>query len=556
MKKVVFLSAIFVIFVSSCGRFDVRNELRLAESLLQHRPDSSLLIIESLDESVLSTKNEKALYALLKSAALDKNYIEITSDSLTRVAVDYYSAHNDLRHRMMAHYYNALILNSAEDYTGASIALEKAEKDALALDDHLYLGLVYRTMGDVFSRVNNNPAAIDYFQKAIVHFEKCDDMPDYAAYAKLSLAISYINNKDYDSASKELSSLQESIGVSESLLNDLCQIMNAVVLVKTRTDMHKAVQSFCSSNRDLLGINEIGLFALAYEHLDQPDSTDKHLSLAYSLCVDQADSATVDFMHAEIQHLRGNDLDAFKLTRKAAFAQDSLTRTLLQQSISNAQRDYYKAESHMQEEKASRLRERNLFSLVVALLVFILLSGTTFAYRKRKEQEIKEQMLELSIAQSELRQAEKTNASLLGSLFSEKLHHLDRLSEFYVHADSDKERIIALKEFKEEIASMRTDEDLFLSLEKDLDHYCDGVMTKLRSQVQSIKGENLKLIELFFAGLPYSTVQLVMNRVSIESLKTARSRFRKEIKAANAPDDALFLKLLEMKGSRSVRQEK
>ena len=103
---------------------------------------------------------------------------------------------------------------------------------------------------------------------------------------------------------------------------------------------------------------------------------------------------------------------------------------------------------------------------------------------------------------------------------------------------------------------MRTDEDLFLSLEKDLDRYCDGVMTKLRSQVPSIKGENLKLIALFFAGLPYSTVQVVMNRVSIESLKMARSRFRKEIKAANAPNEAQFMKLLEMKGSRSVRQEK
>ncbi|MBP5317775.1 MAG: hypothetical protein J6Y83_08740, partial [Bacteroidales bacterium] len=62
-----------------------------------------------------------------------------------------------------------------------------------------------------------------------------------------------------------------------------------------------------------------------------------------------------------------------------------------------------------------------------------------------------------------------------------------------------------------------------------------------------IKGDNRKLISLFFAGLPYSTVQLVMNRVSIESLKTARSRFRKEIKAANAPDEELFLRLLEMK---------
>ncbi len=104
-----------------------------------------------------------------------------------------------------------------------------------------------------------------------------------------------------------------------------------------------------------------------------------------------------------------------------------------------------------------------------------------------------------------------------------------------------------MREFKEEIAALRTNDDLFLSLEKDLDRYCDGVMTKLKDQVPAIKGDNRKLISLFFAGLPYSTVQLVMNRVSIESLKTARSRFRKEIKAANAPDEELFLRLLEIK---------
>jgi hypothetical protein len=265
------------------------------------------------------------------------------------------------------------------------------------------------------------------------------------------------------------------------------------------------------------------------------------------LCVKQADSAHVDFLYAEILHRRGNDAEAYQLTRKAAFVQDSLVRALLQQSVSNAQRDYYKAESQLQEERAGRLRERNRLGTATALLALALLAGLTLSYRKRKEQEIQEQILKINVTQSELKQAEQTNAFLLGSLFSEKLNHLDKLSGDYILANSDKERMVALKEFKEEIDAMRTDDDLFLSLEKDLDRYCDGVMAKLNNQVPTIKGDNRKLISLFFAGLPYSTVQLVMNRISIESLKTARSRFRKEIKAANTPDEALFLRLLEMK---------
>ena len=553
MKRALSILTVLCLFLSSCFYPETREKLEKAESLLQPKPDSCLAIMESIDVNDLSTREEKARYALLMSAALDKNFVDVLSDSLIKIAVDYYSSCDDQRHKMMANYYYGLILNNIGNYIGSIVSLEMAEKDALALDDHLYAGLIYRTKGDVFSKTNNNSMAIECHKNAVYHFKSLENL-DYAAYAELGLAYSYINNQDYDNAENTLDLVREEY--NNDYLNILSRLKGAIINVEKRQNLPEAIEVFRSIPKTLFEKQEYGYYALALESLNLCDSADKQIAKAYGLCRSQADTATINFMHAKILHLRGNDDEAYRLTRKAAFVQDSLTRVLLQQSVSGAQRDYYKAESQLQEERAERLRERNRLGIVSTLLALAILSGLTVSYRKRKEQEIKEQMLNLSITQAELRQAEKTNASLLGSLFSEKLHHLDRLSEVYVHADSDKERIIALKKFKEEIESMRTDEDLFLSLEKDLDRYCDGVMTKLRSQVPSIKGENLKLIALFFAGLPYSTVQVVMNRVSIESLKMARSRFRKEIKAANAPNEAQFMKLLEMKGSRSVRQEK
>lgn len=553
MKNALFISALLTVLVSSCFSPGIKKKLDIAESLLQPRPDSSLAIMESIDGNDLRTREEKARYALLMSAALDKNYVEVTSDSLIRIAVDYYSNRKDQQRRMMAYYYLGLVLDSAEDYTAAILSLEKAEKDAIAIDDHLYAGLISRTKGDIFNKTNNFLSSSSCLQEAVYQFRYLDN-PAYALYAELGLVVSHINNQNYEKAEQILEQVEHE-DVPQAI-QSLCMLQRANIIVESKGAPEDAINLYKRIPASYMSSLSFGRYALAFESIGQRDSADCRFADAYSLCRDQADSATIDFLHAKAQHLRGNDQYAYLTTRKAAFVQDSLTRVLLQQSVSNAQRDYYKAELQLQEERAERLRERNRLGIVVTLLALALLSGTTISYRKRKEQEIKEQMLNLSITQAELRQAEKTNASLLGSLFSEKLHHLDRLSEVYVHADSDKERIIALKEFKEEIAFMRTDEDLFLSLEKDLDRYCDGVMTKLRSQVPSIKGENLKMIALFFAGLPYSTVQLVMNRVSIESLKTARSRFRKEIKAANAPNEAQFMKLLEMKGSRSVRQEK
>ena len=550
MRKVVFNLTILSFMISSCFNVDIRKNLDQAESLLQTRPDSSLAIMESVDVSDLNTRKDKARYALLMSAALDKNYIDVTSDSLIRVAVDYYSSRDDQRRRMMSNYYHGLVLNNAGEYTSAIVALEKAEKDALDLDDHLYAGLIYRTKGSIFNKAHIFPASLECQQKAIDHFGFLENS-DYEAFAKLGLAICHINNKDYSIAWRILESILEDYNNPQ--LKSLCAINQANILVESKGSLERAISLFKNAPENSFDYFDNYRYALALEKNGQHESSEQRLSRAYEQCINQSDSATVDFSHAEILHLRGNDSEAYRLTRKAAFVQDSLTRVLLQQSVSNAQRDYYKAESQLQEERAKRLRERNRLGAAAALLALALMSGATLSYRKRKEQEIKEQMLNLSIAQAELRQAEQTNASLLGSLFSEKLNHLDRLSEDYVRADSDKERIAALREFKEEIAAMRTDKDLFASLEKDLDRYCDGVMSKLHTQVPSIKGENLKIITLFFAGLPYSTVQLVMNRVSVDSLKMARSRFRKEIKAANAQDEALFMKLLEMKGNRSFR---
>lgn len=93
----------------------------------------------------------------------------------------------------------------------------------------------------------------------------------------------------------------------------------------------------------------------------------------------------------------------------------------------------------------------------------------------------------------------------------------------------------------------RNDPEVFSSLENDLNRYCNGIMAKLRKQVPRIKNENLKLISLFFAGIPDNTIQILLNKVSVDSLRMARSRLRKVIIASGAPDTNFFLEMLNKK---------
>ncbi|MBO7279649.1 MAG: hypothetical protein J6V00_00635 [Bacteroidaceae bacterium] len=63
--------------------------LSKAERQMDEHPDSALILLQRLDTKQLTSADEKALYALLYSQALDKNYIDITDDSLINIAVDY-----------------------------------------------------------------------------------------------------------------------------------------------------------------------------------------------------------------------------------------------------------------------------------------------------------------------------------------------------------------------------------------------------------------------------------------------------------------------------------
>jgi len=518
-----------------------------AESLLQQKPDSSLAIMESISRKDLSSKKEKALYSLLMTAALDKNYYEIKSDSLINIAADYYSSTTDEQHRMLAHYYQGVVYNSNEAYNAAIVALEKAGKDALMLEDHLYAGLISRTKADIFSKNNNLEAAQIWMEDAIKHFTRIEDTR-YAAYAELGLAFILINKKDYSAAESQLERVRKIY--DDDYLNTYSCLKEALILVVQDKDLDRAVEQFEQSPANLFDIQDYYYYAIALEKTGKHKEADDQLANAYSLCKDPADSAQVDFMKARVLHLRGIDREAYTLTRKAAFAQDSVTRVLLRQSINDAQRDYYKAEAKYQEEKIGRIRDKNRAAYTLALFAVLLMLGAVAAYKRKKELQVKEQMAMLSLQQQRLNLSEKTNASLLGSLFSERIGQLDKLSKDYIYAESEERKYQAFKQFRKEIDAMREDRELFTSLEDDLDKYCDQIMSKFKTQVPSVNGQSLKLATLFFCGLPYSTIQIIMGSVSEDSLKMARSRIRKKIKEANAQDTDLFLDYLDMKKNR------
>ena len=91
MKYSLTILPFLICVLTFCERQDVITEsLDRAESCMSDRPDSALAILEAMDSTHFNSRRQNARYALLKSMALDKNYIDRTDDSLVNVAVNYY----------------------------------------------------------------------------------------------------------------------------------------------------------------------------------------------------------------------------------------------------------------------------------------------------------------------------------------------------------------------------------------------------------------------------------------------------------------------------------
>ena len=543
MKRTLYFLFVFVLLSVSCQKELIRDLNRI-EDIIDSAPDSALFLLESIPEGRIITTEDKAMYSLLLSMALDKSYIDLQNDSIIIKAVNYYSARDISYHRMKSWYYEGVVLYNQGSYSSSIVALEKAERDALLLKDRYYLGLINSKKASIFNTWSNLSSAIDCQKKAIYYFRKAGKK-EHVDYAILALGIALYNDKQYNQASAYITNLKNH--TSNPLLINLCNLRLASISAETEEQPANAIELFKSIPISLFTLYDYGLYSLSWERAGILDSASVWMDRGYKYAKDEADSASLDYMFSGIEVNRGNYVKAYSLVKHATDFQDTHTKSILQESLNTALKDYYQGELTLKEERAARERDKKIWTGFLGCLVAIALS-LFFIYRlKRKEQLLKQQITLYAAVKNENQDIKQENTRLIGSLFSSRLHNLDVLSKEYFTAGEKEKKEIVFNAFKRFLEEFRSDDNAFSALEHDLDLYADGIMRKLVEQVPRINKDKRKIIALFFAGLPYETIQLITKSVSIDSLRMQRSRFRREIKDANAPDAELFLSMLDIK---------
>lgn len=132
------LISLFVII--GCDRHDcTRDNMQGAESLIMSRPDSALALLEGIEPKQLVNKKLKAKYALLKSIALDKNYVDTTTFDILRPAIDYYLEHGSPDEKLNTDYYQGRIYQNQGEYDKAMRSFINGRELAGLIHDTLTL---------------------------------------------------------------------------------------------------------------------------------------------------------------------------------------------------------------------------------------------------------------------------------------------------------------------------------------------------------------------------------------------------------------------------------
>lgn len=256
------IALISVIMLAACERHNSTwKQMDVAESLMNAKPDSALAVLEGIQVSDIKGKETSARYALLKSMALDKNYIDTTTYDVLKPAIDYYIEHGSPDEQLRTYYYQ---------------------------------GRIYQNQG-------NKDSAIQSFMRGK---DFCQEASDTLTMANLMVAqatILYSTYKidDYIKNNLEAAKLYHAINRPDYEISCLANVLDGSILNNDRTladSVMSIAQERVKQNSELGMV--IAPYALSYalKFGDKEDIAD--ILYHYDSMQDLGDETKLDFVEA------------------------------------------------------------------------------------------------------------------------------------------------------------------------------------------------------------------------------------------------------------------
>lgn len=398
-----------------------------AEALVYEYPDSALQLMESIPFPEQLTGKEQADYALLLSLAQYRCYIPATSDSLVRIAVQYYKDKEDADKKGMAYYVLGSILQECKaDMKTIIQAYKDAEQQAPHMTNLPTVSRIYSRLGFLNQSASNYEKAKQYYKQAIKLNSKSKNRHSLAENY-LNLFYTYYLSDERDSVdwcSNQLLQLEATLTDSalRSKIHQNIGIRHMYLGNLTTAEEHLTTAFQLDTKNDRIALSLTKIYQ-STNRMDKADSLCTSLSTHPDLLV-----RTNAYRNLLKGLLQQSSPHASALFDKYTTLADSSYLQMYNTEMSELQYQYDRA---ILEKDNIRLYNRWLLSIGCFVFLCILFCFGAYQFYQHKKKELTKMRNTLSVLRTEKRQLETENIEMDGYRMTkaEREEHLELLNQ-------------------------------------------------------------------------------------------------------------------------------
>ncbi len=546
MRQLVITLLVTMSFISCSNTYSRLQEI---ESYIEEDPKRALEEIRNITPDNLLSPRAKAKHALLHSMALDKNYIDLTTDSIIVPAVKYYSKHGSADDRLLMHYYMGRIYENAGDDANAAIELSKGESLAPSVCNNVALGRLYSCFSNIYNRTKNSSKEVEYASKAYDIFKSAGSQK-YCNLFLGKLAIAYANARYYEvadslyrigimTAKNDTLSMKLYLGGYARLkvLKPNPEPNEAIALLKKMVEEYKLP----------LSSKLYFVYAYSLQQLGREKECDAIIEQLKTVGSDQ-----LDYWQYLIYKYRGDDDLALKSLEKSSITYESQMIGFLSNTVDHNLQEYYSTEA----EKNKLQMKLRVSYLVLALA--LMASGAAFVIiylfrvNKKKRQDIENSLLlyenacktlevygvqyaeqnhSIDMLRSELAQSYKKQFSVIGELCLTYLTKQDRKDV----KDHIYKKVVNM------IANISDNKKLHKRLEDQINAELDNILINMRVDMPELTDDDIRFISYCIIGFDATIISTILN-ISCSNVYTKKSRYRSKIKQLSSANKNFYLR--------------
>lgn len=521
------------------------------ESYIESEPKRALLDLEEIKNDIGTSQKVKAKHALLYSMALDKNYIDVTNDSIIAPAIDYYSKNGSNEDKLLTSYYMGRIYQNAADLNNAAIEFSKAEQLVKHSHNNPVIARLYMAFADLYNSAGNSIKEIEYVQRGCNQYKEIGNSNEYNT-SKVRLAVAYANNRDWEMAdslyNECLLSCCEDTVVMSLLLSNYARLK----LLQPIKDPSNALELLNRKYQDYklpLSIKDYGIYAYCLTLLGKQHECntilDKFKGMEYQ---------ELDYWLYLINMHMGNHKDAINLLNNSYSQLDDKIQSYLTNTIDISLKDYYKEQEYL-----SQIKSRNkiyaliilLFGVIAVSLVVVL---TLVKHNNKQKKDIQKYLKFSEDASKQLDMYETKLSSqdakieslqkLYSQTYKKQFKAIGELCLTYLTKINRKDiKEVIFRKVEHMIDNLSVDDSLHSELEDQINKELNNILVHLREDIPSLSQDDIRFICYCIIGFDGTLISTILN-MSTSNVYTKKSRLRVKIDSLSSPYRDLYLQYI------------